>query len=272
VGLRDDVAQLAWYQTMRLPGGVVTPGLYDTLGELDRVPLPKSLAGKRCLDIGTANGFWAFEMERRGASEVVAIDVDDPGGYDWPGNPDPEQHASFVAAHPNHRRGFALAHGALSSRVKRRNQSMYELHPAENGSFDFVFVGSLLLHLRDPVGALQAVRSVLTGTLLSVDTVSPLLTLLHPRQPVARLEAPGWPLWWVMNLDAYRRLFTAAGLSVVGTGRPFFVRSGPGHQFLPRVQRPFLGGIQRLVATRRGIPHSWVAATPTAGSAIGRPA
>lgn len=258
--------QLAWYHTIHLPGGVVTPGLYDTVGELERVPLPRSLEGKRCLDVGTADGFWAFEMERRGASEVVAIDIDDPDDYDWPANRDPEQHSEFVEAHPNHRKAFSLAHEALESRVKRRDERVYDLDPGEIGEFDFIFMGSLLLHLRDPVGALQAVRRVLTGSMLSVDSISPLLTVLHPKQPVARFEAPGWPLWWVMNLDAYRRLFPAAGLSVTGAGRPFFVRSGPGYEFQPRVNRPILGAIQRQLATRWGIPHSWVLASPAPGS------
>ena len=51
------------------------------------------------------------------------------------------------------------------------------------------FIGSLLLHLRDPVAALAAIRGVLAGgELLSVDAISPLLTLLHPSQPIARFE------------------------------------------------------------------------------------
>lgn len=262
--LRNEVQQLAWYHTIRLPDGTVTPGLYDTLGELERVPLPRSLEGKRCLDIGTADGFWAFEMERRGAEEVVAIDVDDPDGYDWPANTDPGEHSKFVHAHPNHRMAFALAHEALGSRVQRRDQRLYDLDPDDNGEFDFIFIGSLLLHLRDPVGALQAVRGVLAGSLLSVDAISPLLTLLHPKQPVARLEVPGWPLWWVMNLDCYRRLFPPAGLSVTASGRPFFVRSGAHYEFQPRTGRPLVGAIQRYVARRRGIPHSWVLARPAA--------
>ena len=36
--------------------------------------LPRDLRGRRALDIGTFDGFWAFELERRGA-EVVAIDL-----------------------------------------------------------------------------------------------------------------------------------------------------------------------------------------------------
>src|SRR4029077_17039224 len=111
---------------------------------------------------------------------------------------------------------------AFGSRVQWRALSVYELDPMVVGTFDFVFVGSLLLHLRDPVAALMAIGRVLGdgGELLSVDALSPLLTLLHPGQPVARLEAPGWPMWWALNLQAYRRLFYAAGLDIADAGRP----------------------------------------------------
>jgi len=225
------------------------------------VPLPSSLAGKRCLDVGTADGFWAFEMESRGADEVVAIDVDDPGDYDWPGQVDAAQRAAFERDHPNHRRAFELVHELRGSRVQRRNMRVTDLPGADVGRFDFVFIGSLLLHLRDPVGALQAIAAVLDGTLLSVDAISPQLTLMHPVQPVARLEAPGWPLWWVMNLAAYRRLFPAAGLTIERAGRPFAVRPGPAaHPHQPRAGRRPWSVAQERVRHRVGIPHAWVLA------------
>src|SRR5918992_453784 len=73
-----------WYHTIELAPGVVTPGWFDTRGVVDQIPLPASLAGKRCLDIATFDGFWAFEMERRGAQDVTAIDILDPRAWDWP--------------------------------------------------------------------------------------------------------------------------------------------------------------------------------------------
>ena len=39
-------------------------------------------ADERVLDIGTASGALAFEMERRGASEVVRFDLEDGYSYD----------------------------------------------------------------------------------------------------------------------------------------------------------------------------------------------
>src|SRR5436190_1863508 len=55
--------------------------------------------------------------------------------------------------------GFEIAREALGSRVERVVASVYDLSPQRLGKFDVVVCGSLLLHLRDPVGALGAIRS-----------------------------------------------------------------------------------------------------------------
>jgi tRNA (mo5U34)-methyltransferase len=83
--LSERVAAIEWYHTLELAPGVVTPGWFDTRAVVAQLPLPPSLDGKRCLDVGTFDGFWAFEMERRGGS-VTAIDVIDPLEWDWPVN------------------------------------------------------------------------------------------------------------------------------------------------------------------------------------------
>jgi hypothetical protein len=51
---------------------------------LHHYPIPEDLSGKRCLDVATMDGFWAFEMERRGAASVTALDLEDPDELDWP--------------------------------------------------------------------------------------------------------------------------------------------------------------------------------------------
>jgi tRNA (mo5U34)-methyltransferase len=260
--LAEDIARTRWHQTIELPDGVVTAGSFDTVRERDHVPLPASLEGKRCLDVGTADGFWAFEMERRGAAEVVALDVSDRGELDWPGVIDADEWN--VAEHLGHHRGFQLAKEALGSDVRLEERAVYELSPDEIGEFDFAFMGSLLLHLRDPVGALLAVRRVLKpdARLLSVDTISPLLTTLHPWQPIARLEAPGWPLWWIVNLAGYQHMFRVGGYAIERTGRPFFLKPGPSYRATARSHRPLYGRLQEAMA-RLGILHSWVLARPT---------
>jgi tRNA (mo5U34)-methyltransferase len=261
--LEDRVADLRWYHTLSLPGGVVTPGAFDTLDQLARVPFPTSLKGQRCLDVATADGFWAFEMERRGAAEVVAIDLR-PERLDWPGNA--PQPPATDAEETRRSRCFNIAHEALGSKVHWRELSAYDLAPGVVGEFDFVFVGSLLGHLRDPVGALMAIANVLRGELLSVDFISAPLTLLHPGQPLARFPAPGWPLWWVPNLQAYRQLFGAAGLDIVASGRPFFLKRGPAYYGTYGAETTNGHGwihqrLKRAAGARLGNLHAWVRAT-----------
>src|SRR6266508_3549575 len=63
-----------WYHTIDVIPGVTTPGWFDLRRVVDVLPWP-DVKGKRCLDIGTFDGFLAFEMERRGAAEVICTDV-----------------------------------------------------------------------------------------------------------------------------------------------------------------------------------------------------
>src|SRR5204862_6898705 len=110
------VEALRWYHTIDLPGGVVTPGEYDLRGIVDRLPWPDSLAGMRCLDVGSRDGFYAFEMERRGAAEVVSLEVDDPSAYHLP-EPGPGAGAAAAVGEAG-RCAFEAARGARGSRVR----------------------------------------------------------------------------------------------------------------------------------------------------------
>src|ERR687885_775685 len=82
--LQAEVERYPWYHTLELGDGVVTKGMFDHRPVLDRYPLPADLSGMRCLDVATMDGFWAFEMEKRGAASVTAIDLDRPDELDWP--------------------------------------------------------------------------------------------------------------------------------------------------------------------------------------------
>ena len=247
--LSAQVAEARWYHTLELPGGIVTPGRWDTRQLLHKLPFPADLTGARTLDIGTWDGFWAFEMERRGAAEVIAIDVDDVRRWDWPLPPPPGGVESLLAR-KSADAGFTIAHRALGSAVERRDLSVYDLDPAAVGSFDFAFLGSLLLHLRDPVGALQAARSVVRGTLLVCDQISLTQTLLRPFSPAADLAVRREPHWWTPNKKALERFVASAGFEILATGGPIRLKPGPG---APRSQD---------VLHRVGIPHAWVLARP----------
>jgi tRNA (mo5U34)-methyltransferase len=259
--LRERVAERDWYHTIELAPGVVTPGWYDLRGLPDRLPLPASLAGKRCLDIGTFDGFWAFELERRGADEVVAIDILDPERWDWPADSRPETIAD-VGRRKDGGAGFDIAREALGSSVERRELSVYDLDESV-GMFDFVYLGSLLLHLRDPVRALERVRGVCRGQLLTVDQIDLPLTLAVRRRPVAYLDAVGRPWWWRPNQAAVVRMVEAAGFELADAPRRVFMRAGAGHP-RPPLRLAFRHREARELgfAARFGAPHVAVLATP----------
>lgn len=261
--LRDQVARIEWYHTIELAPGVVTPGWFDTRSVAQRLPLPDSLSGRRCLDVGTFDGFWAFEMERRGASEVIAIDILDPRGWDWPAGSSAEVVAA-VGSRKGRGEGFSIAHEALGSRVTRLEKSVYELDPGGDGHFDFVYLGSLLLHLRDPIGALQRVREICSGQLLVVDAIELGFTVSHPNRPVATLDATGRPWWWKPNLAGLTRMVEAAGFGLAQRPRRFFMPPGPGQGRTKVTARALTSRASRevLVRERWGDPHGVILARP----------
>src|SRR5687768_17911193 len=120
-----------WYHTLELAPGVLTPGQIDLRRVAPRV-LPDDLSGLRALDVGTFDGFWAFELERRGA-DVVALDVDDVRDLDFP----PRRRPSAARDVPRGQT-FRIAREALGSSVERVNCNVYDARPEDLGTFDLV--------------------------------------------------------------------------------------------------------------------------------------
>ena len=214
-----------WYHTIDVAPAVTTAGWFDLRHALPLLPFP-DVEGRRCLDIGTFDGFYAFEMERRGAAEVVAIDIEDHEDWDWPpdaraGGPEAIRDAGFQG--PPKGAGFRLLAELIGSSVKWRALSIYDLDPADTGPFDVVVCGSLLLHLRDPIRALEAVRAVCRGQFLSVEQIELWLTLLGRGRPLYKLNGSGrFCQWWLANGAGHERMLYAAGFEIVQRS-PFFI-------------------------------------------------
>ena len=255
----------SWYHVMDLGHGIRTPGWFDLSSVVDRLPWP-DVRGKRCLDIGTYDGYLAFELERRGASEVVATDIVDHASWDWPPKvraaKGPEGLAKLVG--PEKGLGFPVAREAYRSKVERRMVNIYDLSPTTVGRFDVVLCGSLLLHLRDPFRALEAVRSVCAGVFLSMETVDLWLTMVARRRPVARIYGDELCLWTIPNVSGHRRMLEVAGFDVLETMGPYTIPYGPVHPKPPRSLRGRATfGLQRFMTRNDpGVPHAAVLARP----------
>ncbi|MGI8622454.1 MAG: class I SAM-dependent methyltransferase [Solirubrobacteraceae bacterium] len=268
--LGDRVAALDWYHVLELPGGVVTRGHFDPRRIVSKVPLPASLAGRRCLDVGTWDGFWAFEMERRGAHEVVAVDLREPAQWDWPASGSAAIQAAqrrYLEQVKGGSEGFHVAREALGSTVERVEASVYDLTPELVGEFDFVFLGTLLMHLRDPVGALMALRSVCRGEAVIADGIEAVPSYLRPNTPVARLEGDSEPWWWQPNRAGLHRMVEAAGWEIEAASGVYYMPTGPAHP-KPPVSTAMLKaaltarGRERLLIRFLGVPHAAVRARP----------
>lgn len=197
---------------------MVTPGGWDLRPVADLMPWPESLAGLRCLDIGTMDGFWAFEMERRGAAEVVATDLADSGE----GDPFGRERGPGIARGET----FAVAAELLGSRAEYRHANVYDLDPAELGEFDLVFMGYVLQMLRDPMRGLERVRRVCRGSVIVLETVSGPLSLLP--SPIARLDARhDGREFFVFNRRGLRKALDLAHFDIVGESAIFRDRAGP---------------------------------------------
>lgn len=98
--IKQEVGKLPWWHSIEFADGLVTPGLDDSRNRVQYLGLPKDLTGKRVLGVGCWDGFFSFEAEKRGAKEVVAIDV-------WK------------------TRGFELARGVLGSCVRFERLDLY---------------------------------------------------------------------------------------------------------------------------------------------------
>jgi tRNA (mo5U34)-methyltransferase len=149
--LRERVASHAnWYHRIQLAPDLVTPGVHasaEALLRLDSLGLPQDATGLRVLDIGCRDGFFAFEMERRGA-QVTGLDYSEPSVT-----------------------GFEIAAAALGSEVEYVVANVYDLGPERFGMFDVVLFLGVLYHLRNPVLALDRVRRVAKpGALVFVET------------------------------------------------------------------------------------------------------
>ena len=209
VELQAQAERYPWYHTLELGDGVVTKGMFDHRPVLDRYPLPEDLSGLRCLDVGTMDGYWAFEMERRGAESVTALDLEDPEELDWPASLRAGHDKSMDATKAER---FALAKAALGSRVERVLLSAYDLGP-DLGSFDFVFCGDLLLHLKDPITAVENMRRVCTGSAVIANVITKFR--LYEKRPMAVLDGTDTFTWWTTNLAGLVRLVRAAGFDRV---------------------------------------------------------
>ena len=183
---------------MELAPGIFTPGARDCKTLLERLRLEPSLSGKRVLDLGARDGYFSFEMERRGA-EVVAVDY-----------------------MPANETGFSVAKGIIGSKIPYIHENFLRLKPSEIGQFDIVLFLGVLYHMRDPMLALSLVRSLCRNELYLETHVSdpevgsklPVM-LFYPRNSLA----DDYSNYWGPNMTCVEAILEENRFQVLRSAR-----------------------------------------------------
>ena len=256
-----DIENYYWYHTVELPGGLVTPGLYDYRETLSQFPFPQDMRGMRVLDVGSASGYFAFEFARRGAT-VVSVDLPSFYALDrFPGQDieqmiakidemivpksmesasggelgryvkkyTPEQLYFYLIEGP-----FSLCRKVLGWDIQRCLSTVYGLTEDNTGGhFDLVFMGDILVHTLNPLQALAAVAPLCRGILI--------LAQLMPEGMDGKpaFEYIGGDTrdsdevsWWLPNKPALIAILKKLGFAAVGeTGRHRGVLFPTGYEF-----------------------------------------
>ncbi len=218
--LGERIAAMSWYHSLELGDGVVTDGWFDLRPYVGEYGLPERMDGMRALEVGTWDGFWAFEMERRGA-EVVALDLDDERDLDWPPRRRPEAFSETPRGE-----GFRLAREALGSKVERVVRSVYDATPEELGTFDLVFCGTVLIHLRDQLLALERIANLCSGTFISAEEYDRTTSLLPFSVSRFRADRDSDVVFWQPSVRTWKAMLWTAGFDRVAEHGRFTMRAG----------------------------------------------
>ncbi len=220
--LLERAAEIGWYHSMELVPGHETQGMFDLRPYVDRYGLPDRMDGMRVLDVGTWDGFWAFEMERRGA-EVVALDLDDEAALDYPPRRRPKRFNDVARGE-----GFRVASELRGSSVQRVVCSIYDATPEELGTFDLVFCGSVLIHLRDQLLALERVAALSRDRFIGAEEYDRALALLPFAASRYRADVESDVVFWRPSPRAWRRMLWTAGFDRVAENGRFTLDSSWG--------------------------------------------
>lgn len=176
VEIRDQLAEIDWWHSIPITEEVMTDGWipYSTHKRKD-VFIPEDLSGKRVLDVGSWDAYYAIEAERRGADDVVALDIN-----------------------PDHAKGFEVLKDIIDSDIDYRIGDIMEYEFEDN--FDIVICFGVLHHVDPSTEFLDKLSSLANETLcLETNTTPSLLNRslqYDPSQP-RRFE------FWRRAIDGY---------------------------------------------------------------------
>ncbi len=216
VAIEQQVAALGeWFQNLNLKGVQTAP--HHFLGDYPQIKwrrlapfLPENLEGKSVLEVGCNAGFYAFELKRRGAGRVLAVDAD----------------ARYLSQ-------ARFAAQVLGLEVEFQQASVYDLAGLPE-KFDYVLFMGLFYHLRYPVYALDMLVKKVRERMIFQSLMrgaeggetprsdydfwddAPFVQRGFPCMYFIEQSYAGDPTnWWIPNAGAIQGLLRSAGLRLL---------------------------------------------------------
>jgi tRNA (mo5U34)-methyltransferase len=214
--LKQKISSLGpWFHNLRLNGFQTAPQHF--LGDYPEIKfanfrdaIPADLSGRTVLDIGCNAGFYSFEMKRRGADRVVAIDTDE-----------------------RYLRQARFAAEVQEMDIEFRQMAVWDV--ARLGErFDLVIFMGVLYHLRHPLLALDLIHEHVSRDLMlfqsmqrgSKDVVA--VEQDYEFNAPAPFDQPGYPRmhfiehryshdqtnWWVPNRACVEAMLRSSGFAI----------------------------------------------------------
>jgi SAM-dependent methyltransferase len=209
----ESAAECHFYHAMEIPGyGPVPNPLWDLRGSESQYLGDVELEGKRVLEIGPATGFLSFYMDAHGA-EVVSVELSPD--LSWDAVPDSQTDLEAWAEERRAgmeglRNAYWFAHERLNSSARVHYGNVYDL-PDALGHFDLAVLGSVLLHVRDPLGVVQNCARLADALVIT----EPHHPYIPDDRPVMEWFAePGSPtpdIWWRFSPNMIQRYVEAMG-------------------------------------------------------------
>lgn len=228
--IADRIASLGeWFHNIDLNGVKTAPNHF--LGDFPNVKwkeiaslFPKDMTGATVLDLGCNGGFYSIELKKRGASRVLAVDVDDR--Y--------LNQARFAAE-------------TLGMDIEFEKRSVYEVDRI-SGQFDYVLFMGVFYHLRYPLYALDKVIKKVRGKLIFQTMIRGSLQtpelkedynfwnkeiFMNPDFPcmyfIEKKYAGDPTNWWIPNHAAMEAMLRSSGLEIVAHPEPETWACTPSH-------------------------------------------
>lgn len=220
-----------WYHSYYFDNGFERRGDYDIGHDIESYGFPRDMKGMSVLDIGTGSGWFATYFEQCGGDVTTLdsrgyLDFDVWGRYRPPAlasekpAPDRVDDEGRPVYYSPVSRGFWIMKDLLGLKARYVNGRVYDVSPELFGGrqFDLVFMGALLMHVRDPIGALMAARSVCRGLLVTnalmtnaAESSVPSMELINNEQDKIN--------WWRPNRACLAGMLRAAGFREVSVDR-----------------------------------------------------